>query len=73
MVELALPKNSKITGGNVWPKPAGATNLREFGIYRWSPDDDLNPRVDTYYVDLDDCGRWCSTHCCGSRTRSIRR
>ncbi|MFD2238651.1 succinate dehydrogenase iron-sulfur subunit [Aureimonas populi] len=56
MVELALPKNSRITDGKIWPKPEGATNVREFGIYRWSPDDDLNPRVDTYYVDLDDCG-----------------
>ena len=55
MVELALPKNSRITEGKVWPKPEGA-NVREFGIYRWSPDDDANPRVDTYYVDLDDCG-----------------
>ncbi|MDG2269519.1 MAG: succinate dehydrogenase iron-sulfur subunit, partial [Alphaproteobacteria bacterium] len=25
-------------------------------IYRWSPDDDQNPRLDTYHVDLDDCG-----------------
>ncbi len=56
MVELALPKNSKITKGKTWPKPEGATNLREYRIYRWSPDDDENPRVDTYFVDMDDCG-----------------
>ncbi|MBX3571913.1 MAG: succinate dehydrogenase iron-sulfur subunit [Mesorhizobium sp.] len=56
MVELTLPRNSKIQAGKTWPKPAGATNLREYRIYRWSPDDDQNPRLDTYYVDLDDCG-----------------
>jgi FkbM family methyltransferase len=27
-----------------WPKPEGATNVREFRIYRWSPDDEKNPR-----------------------------
>jgi len=56
MVELALPKNSKIQEGKTWPKPEGATNLREYRIYRWSPDDDQNPRMDTYFVDMDDCG-----------------
>ncbi|MGO7631950.1 succinate dehydrogenase iron-sulfur subunit, partial [Rhizobium ruizarguesonis] len=37
MVELALPKNSQIREGKVWPKPAGAKNTREFRVYRWSP------------------------------------
>jgi succinate dehydrogenase / fumarate reductase, iron-sulfur subunit len=56
MVELALPKNSKVNEGKIWPRPEGATNLREFRIYRWSPDDDENPRIDTFYVDMDNCG-----------------
>ena len=56
MVELALPKNSQVTEGKTWPKPEGATNLREYRIYRWSPDDDANPRIDTYFVDMDNCG-----------------
>ena len=56
MVELTLPRNSRVNEGKVWPKPEGATNLREYRIYRWSPDDDENPRVDTYHVDMDDCG-----------------
>ena len=56
MVELTLPRNSKIKPGKTWPKPEGATRLREYRIYRWSPDDEENPRLDTYYVDLDDCG-----------------
>ena len=56
MVELALPKNSQIKAGKTWPKPEGATNLREYRIYRWSPDDGENPAIDTYFVDMDDCG-----------------
>jgi succinate dehydrogenase / fumarate reductase, iron-sulfur subunit len=30
--------------------------LREFRIYRWNPDDGGNPRIDTYFVDAEDCG-----------------
>src|SRR5215218_7458001 len=56
MVELTLPKNSRAGEGKVWPKPAGAKELREYRIYRWNPDDGENPRVDTYYVDTHDCG-----------------
>ena len=56
MVEFALPKNSRITGGKTWPKPAGATETREFKVYRWNPDDGKNPSVDTYYIDTNDCG-----------------
>ena len=56
MVELALPKNSRPTVGKTWPRPAKATNVREFRVYRWNPDDAANPRVDTYFVDMDDCG-----------------
>ena len=56
MVELTLPKNSKVREGKVWPKPAGAKETREYRIYRWNQDDGQNPRMDTYYVDLHDCG-----------------
>lgn len=56
MVQLNLPKNSQIRQGKVWPKPQGATQLKEFRIYRWDPDDDANPRIDTYFVDREGCG-----------------
>ena len=56
MVEFALPKNSKIGRGKIWPKSEGAKTVREFRIYRWNPDDGANPRVDTYHVDMGDCG-----------------
>ncbi|MBZ9937151.1 succinate dehydrogenase iron-sulfur subunit [Mesorhizobium sp. BR1-1-16] len=56
MVQLTLPKNSTINEGKAWPRPAGSNNVREFRIYRWNPDDGANPHVDSYFVDLDDCG-----------------
>ena len=56
MVQFTLPRNSRITTGKTWPKPETGGTLRKFQIYRWNPDDGQNPRVDTYFVDLDDCG-----------------
>ncbi len=56
MVEFTLPKNSVVQKGKRWPKPDSAKNLREFRIYRWDPETGENPRMDTYFVNLDDCG-----------------
>ncbi|MEE8453323.1 MAG: 2Fe-2S iron-sulfur cluster-binding protein, partial [Limibaculum sp.] len=56
MAEFALPKNSRITKGKTWPKPEGATDVRAFKVYRWDPDSGANPRVDTYHLDMDNCG-----------------
>ena len=55
MVQLTLPKNSKIAEGKTWKRPTGARNVTAFRIYRWNPDDGANPRIDTYFVDRDDC------------------
>ncbi len=56
MVEFALPANSKINTGKAWPKPERAQQTRTFKVYRWNPDDGANPQVDTYEVDMADCG-----------------
>ena len=56
MVEFALPKNSRIKKGKTFPAPDGAKNVKRFQVYRWSEDDGENPRIDTYEIDLDDCG-----------------
>jgi succinate dehydrogenase / fumarate reductase, iron-sulfur subunit len=56
MVQLTLPENSRIKPGKTWPRPANAARLTEFCIYRWNPDDGLNPHMDVYFVDRDDCG-----------------
>ncbi len=57
-----VPKNfgvsveSRIEQGRTWPAPAGATRVKTFKIYRYDPDSGTNPRLDSYEVDLDDCG-----------------
>src|SRR5436190_8292854 len=56
MLQLTLPKNSKVTEGKTWPHRAKAGAEREYRVYRWDPEDDRNPRIDTYYVDTADCG-----------------
>ena len=56
MVEFSLPKNSKIREGKTWPAAAGAKRPKAFRVYRWNGDDGETPQVDTYTVDLDDCG-----------------
>ncbi len=56
MAEFTLPKNSRIKQGKHFPAPKDASNVRTFSVYRWSPDDDQNPHIDTYDVDMDSCG-----------------
>ena len=56
MVQFALPKNSKIKQGKTWNEPNGEGDWREFRVYRWNPDDGKNPQIDTYNVNLDQCG-----------------
>ena len=52
MVELTLPKNSKVKSGKRHKARAGAKKVREFRIYRYEPESGENPRWDTYEVDL---------------------
>ncbi len=56
MAEFSLPANSKVDKGKSYKAPAGATRKRAFSIYRWSPDETANPRMDNYELDLDACG-----------------
>ena len=61
MVELALPKNSRVRTGKTVKAPARAdgsrpARVRKFKIYRWNPESGENPRQDTFEVDLDNCG-----------------
>ena len=56
MAEFTLPANSKIGIGKTVAGPPGATRAREFKVYRWNPDDGKNPVIDTFAIDLNDCG-----------------
>jgi succinate dehydrogenase / fumarate reductase, iron-sulfur subunit len=56
MAEFTLPANSKVGVGKTHPAPTAATRAKSFKIYRWNPEDGQNPRLDTYTIDLDQCG-----------------
>ena len=56
MAQLTLPKNSTITTGKTWNEKGKEGRWKKFQIYRWNPEDGNNPRLDTYWIDQDDCG-----------------
>lgn len=53
---FGLASHSRIEDGKRWPAPARATRVKTFEVYRYDPDLGTNPRLDTFEVDLDDCG-----------------
>jgi succinate dehydrogenase / fumarate reductase iron-sulfur subunit len=56
MAEFTLPANSKVKIGNTHKAPDSAKRVRAFKIYRYDPDKGENPRLDTFEIDLDECG-----------------
>ncbi len=56
MAEFTLPKNSKVTIGKTFSNANGAARKKTFRIYRWEPDAGENPRLDSYEINLDNCG-----------------
>jgi succinate dehydrogenase / fumarate reductase iron-sulfur subunit len=56
MVEFFLPANSTIGTGKSHAAPAGAVNVKRFKVYRYEPESGDNPRIDTFDIDIDDCG-----------------
>ena len=56
MAKFTLPKNSKVKKGKKFDAAEGAENKKKFSVYRWDPDQDENPRMDEYDINLDECG-----------------
>ncbi|NBQ46333.1 MAG: succinate dehydrogenase iron-sulfur subunit, partial [Proteobacteria bacterium] len=56
MVQFALPKDSKIVEGKYFKDKTNGKNLKKVKVYRWDPEKKENPRVDTYEVNMDECG-----------------
>ncbi len=56
MAQFTLPKNSKIKKGKTVSAAGDAKNKKIFRIYRWDPDSGENPTLDTYEINLDNCG-----------------
>ncbi len=53
---FGVSAESRIGPGRTWASPAGAKRVKTFKVYRYDPDSRDSPRLDTYDVDLDDCG-----------------
>jgi len=56
LADFILPAKSRVRQGRDHGGAQGATNQRKFKIYRYDPADGQNPSVDTYTIDMDDCG-----------------
>ncbi len=56
MAEFRLTPNSRPEPGRTHAAPAGATDVRTFRIYRYDPDGDANPRIDSFQIDRRSCG-----------------
>ena len=56
MARFNLPENSKIIKGNYYKDKSNSSNIKKVNIYRWDPSDGKNPRVDTFEVDMNNCG-----------------
>ncbi len=56
MATFTLPKNSRIGTGATFKASASAVRTKIFNIYRWNPDDGMNPRIDSYELDMDRVG-----------------
>ena len=56
MASFTLPKNSKIKTGNSYELTQSSETSIQVMVYRWSPDDEENPRIDTYEMDVQKTG-----------------
>jgi len=57
----------------VFKAPAGTKNVRVFKIYRFDPDSTENPRLDSYEVDMGNCGPMVLDALIKIKTRSTPR
>jgi len=56
MAEFRLPKNSRVKKGQTHKAETSDGNIKRFHVYRYDPDGGENPKMDTYEVNMDDCG-----------------
>ena len=56
MAEFRLPKNSRVKKGKTFLLDSPMDNSRKFIIYRYDPEGNQNPSLDTFELDLDSCG-----------------
>ncbi len=56
MADLRLPPNSKVETGKVYAALEDVKSSKSLRVYRYNPDSGDNPSLDSYEIDLNDCG-----------------
>ena len=56
MVQLRLPPKSRVQKGKTYASATKGPKMKLFHVYRYDPDEEENPRLDTFEVNLADCG-----------------
>ncbi len=56
MAQFKLPKNSTVNEGTHHALPEPAARSKVFKIYRWNPENGASPKLDSFELDLDNCG-----------------
>ena len=56
MAEFRLPLKSRVKKGKHFAASDGVKNIKRFVVYRYDPDFSDNPRMDTFDIDMDNCG-----------------
>ena len=56
MAEFILPANSKVVEGRTHHNKEQTINPKKLKIYRWDPEKQENPRLDSYEINQKKCG-----------------
>jgi succinate dehydrogenase / fumarate reductase iron-sulfur subunit len=56
MAELRLPPNSRVKEGKSYKLDKESNKKKTLKIYRYNPDSEENPRMDSYEIDMAECG-----------------
>lgn len=56
MAQFTLPAHSVVKPGKAYKTETKGKNIRKILVYRYDPDRDENPRMDSYEVEIDTCG-----------------
>ena len=56
MAKILLPENSRFTKGQHY-KGKNLNLPKKVNIYRWDPDKKIKPTIDTFEIDLENCGQ----------------
>ncbi len=56
LAQFRLPPNARVQRGRTFPAPPRADTVKQFVVYRYDPESNDNPRVDTYRLDVSDTG-----------------